>query len=211
MNTASAKIYVVDDDPSVRKSLNRLLSGAGYNVETFSSAAEFLEYELEEAELSCLILDIKMPGLSGFDLQRELNSINAVLPIIFITGFGDIPSSVQAIKNGAVNFLSKPFSESDLFQSIEEALAINLKLTGEKDVQRKIQAKISRLTSREYEIMTYVITGMLNKNIAASLNISEKTVKAHRGKVMEKLEVNSVAELVTLANKVGIKTIKEEK
>jgi FixJ family two-component response regulator len=208
MNSLNATIYIVDDDPSVRKSLNRLLSGVGYNVTTFSSANEFLQNKIEVHEPACLILDVKMPGLSGFGLQEKLNSANDILPIIFITGFGDIPSSVKAIKSGAVNFLSKPFNETDLFKSIKEALAIYSESVIELEEKKEIQTRVEKLTNREYEILTYVITGMLNKNIAAELNISEKTVKVHRGRVMEKLNVDSVAELVNLANKAGIEPTK---
>jgi FixJ family two-component response regulator len=208
MNSLNATIYIVDDDPSVRKSLNRLLSGVGYNVTTFSSANEFLQNKIEVHEPACLILDVKMPGLSGFGLQEKLNSANDILPIIFITGYGDIPSSVKAIKSGAVNFLAKPFNETDLFKSIREALAIHSESVIELEEKKEIQTRVEKLTNREYEILTYVITGMLNKNIAAELNISEKTVKVHRGRVMEKLNVDSVAELVNLANKAGIEPTK---
>ena len=210
MSFINAKIYIVDDDPSIRKSLNRLLTSSNYSVETFSSADEFMACRLESTELACLILDVKMPGVSGFELQEELLSQKSSLPIIFISGHGDIPSSVKAIKKGAIDFLSKPFNESDLLKAIEEALGYYSKLMMELEEKKVIQKRLDLLTKREYEILTYVLTGMLNKNIAAKLNISEKTVKVHRGRVMAKLDVYSIAELVNLANKIGIKPVELE-
>ena len=207
MNKSNAIIYIVDDDPSIRKSLNRLLSSSGYCAETFSSADEFIESNLESSELACLILDVKMPGVTGFELQEKLLSVNSSLPVIFISGHGDIPSSVKAIKKGAVDFLAKPFNETDLLKAIEEALEKYSNSKIEIDEKKAIQKRLDKLTEREYEIFTYVLTGMFNKNIAAELNISEKTVKVHRGRVMDKLNVDSVAALVNLANKIGIKPV----
>lgn len=206
MNTVQkGTIFVVDDDPLVRKALQRLLNSAGYFTETFPSGKEFLSSGNNSEGPACLILDLKMPGLSGFDIQEVLSAESYTMPIIFITGHGDIPSSVRAMKNGAVDFLSKPFEDQDLFDSISVALkkdSINRTVLSERG---KIQQRLDQLTLREYEILTFVITGVLNKLIASILNISEKTVKAHRGKVMTKMGVSSVAELVRIAEKLGIK------
>ncbi len=206
MNTVQkGTIYVVDDDPLVRKGVQRLLKSAGYSTETFPSAKKYLSSGHSSEGPSCLILDVKMPGLSGFDLQEELSAASYAMPIIFITGHGDIPSSVKAMKNGAVDFLSKPFEDQDLFDSISVALKKDSITRTVLSERRKIQQRLDQLTLREYEILTYVITGVLNKQIAGILNISEKTVKAHRGKVMTKMGVSSVAELVRIAEKLGIK------
>ena len=206
MNTVQeGTIFVVDDDPLVRKALQRLLKSAGYFTETFPSAKEFLSSGNSSEGPACIILDVKMPGLSGFDLQEELSAASYAMPIIFITGHGDIPSSVKAMKNGAVDFLSKPFEDQDLFDSISVALKKDSITRTVLSERRIIQQRLDQLTLREYEILTYVITGVLNKQIAAALNITEKTVKAHRGKVMTKMGVSSVAELVRIAEKLGIK------
>ena len=205
MSQSNCTIYVVDDDPSIRKSLKRLLSSADYSVVLFSDADEFWSANITDKESACLILDVKMPGLSGYDLQEKLNSVNSILPIIFITGYGDIPSSVKAIKNGAINFLPKPFNDAELFISIEEALKKSAELITDQKEKNYIRERVNKLTNREYEILTYVLSGRLNKNIAAELNISEKTVKVHRGRIMGKLDVDSVAALVSLTNRIGIK------
>ena len=204
MNSLNQTVYIVDDDPSVRKGLGRLLKSAGYEVEIFGSAREFLNVDPICERPSCLVLDMKMPELSGFDLQQELKQKNYALPIVFITGHGDIPMSVKAMKTGAVDFLTKPFDEDDLLNAVQEALKKDIKTREAIDERQSILHKIESLTPREYEILTYVITGMLNKQIAYDLDISEKTVKVHRGRVMEKVGVDSVAQLVRLADKVGI-------
>lgn len=204
MNSLNQTVYIVDDDPSIRKGLGRLLKSAGYEVEIFGSAREFLNVNPICEVPSCLVLDMKMPELSGFDLQQELKQKNYALPIVFITGHGDIPMSVKAMKTGAVDFLTKPFDEDDLLSAIQEALKKDIKTREAIDKQQTILHKIESLTPREYEILTYVITGMLNKQIAYALEISEKTVKVHRGRVMEKMGVDSVAQLVRLADKVGV-------
>ena len=198
-------IFVVDDDPLVRKGVQRLLKSAGYFTETFPSAKEFLESGYHSEGPACLILDVKMPGLSGFDLQEEISAASYAMPIIFITGHGDIPSSVRAMKKGAVDFLSKPFEDQDLFDAISIALKKDSKNRSVLSERGNIQQRLDQLTLREYEILTFVITGVLNKQIAKTLNISEKTVKAHRAKVMAKMCVNSVAELVRIVEKVGVK------
>ena len=204
MNSLNQTVYIVDDDPSVRKGLGRLLKSAGYEVEIFGSAREFLNVDPICEGPSCLVLDMKMPDLNGFDLQQELKQKNYALPIVFITGHGDIPMSVKAMKTGAVDFLTKPFDEDDLLNAVQEALKKDIKTREAIDERQSILHKIESLTPREYEILTYVITGMLNKQIAYALSISEKTVKVHRGRVMEKVGLDSVAQLVRLADKAGI-------
>ena len=199
-------VFVVDDDPSIRESLSLLLSSAGYGVEAFASAKEFLESERGTPQgPACLVLDIKMPGLSGLDLQKELMSRNIIIPIIFITGHGDIPMSVQAMKKGAVDFLPKPFDDDDLLDAVKEALLKDSQALADLDEQKRILQRLDSLTTREHEVLTYLITGMLNKQIAYVLNISERTVKAHRKQVFDKMGVNSIAELVRLTEKVGVK------
>jgi len=205
MQKEEPTVYVVDDDPSVTKGLARLLKSAGYEVQTFASAREFLqEYPSPSHGPACLVLDVMMPGINGLELQERLQMTQYAMPIVFITGHGDIPMSVKAIKTGAINFLTKPFDEVNLLEAIEEALHRAEIIHREKNELDGIHSRFKSLTPREYEILTYVITGMLNKQIAYTLDISEKTVKVHRGRVMEKLRVDSVAELVRLADKANI-------
>jgi FixJ family two-component response regulator len=205
MSNSTLTVFVVDDDPSIRKSLSLLLSSAGYGVKTFASAKEFLESERGTPGPACLVLDVKMPGLGGLDLQEELKSRNTIIPIIFITGHGDIPMSVQAMKKGAVDFLSKPFDDGDLLDAVKEALLKDSQARADFNEQKHIIQRLDSLTTREHEILTYLITGMLNKQIAYELNISERTVKAHRKQVLHKMGVNSIAELVRLTEKAGVK------
>jgi FixJ family two-component response regulator len=201
-------VFVIDDDASVRKSLSRLLRSAGYTAETFSSAEEFLRREHFDG-VGCILLDVKMPGLSGMDLQEELNKADYHLPIVFITGHGDIPTSVEAMKKGAVDFLTKPFDDEELLQALRAAIEKDRNARAEYTEVHEIRRLIELLTPREDEILRYVVTGMLNKQIALELGIAEKTVKVHRGRVMEKLGVDSVADLVRLAEKAGIQSIKK--
>jgi len=201
----NASIFIVDDDESVRSGLKRLLKSAGYGTETFANAADFLEYYNNFEGPACLILDIKMPGKSGLDLQEELVPGEYSIPIVFITGHGDIPTSVKAMKKGAVDFLSKPFEDKDLLDAINAALEKDSKMRTLVTERKNIQQQFDLLSPREYEIMTFVISGMLNKQIAAALNITEKTVKVHRARVFAKVGIVSVAELVRLAEKVGIR------
>lgn len=198
-------VFVVDDDPSIRESLSLLLSSAGYGVKAFASARDFLEAERGTPVPACLVLDVKMPGLSGLDLQKELKSRNIIIPIIFITGHGDIPMSVQAMKKGAVDFLPKPFDDDDLLDAVKEALLKDTQAHADLDEQKHIRQRLDSLTTREYEVLTYLITGMLNKQVAYALNISERTVKAHRKQVLDKMGVDSIAELVRLTEKAGVK------
>ncbi len=201
-------VFVIDDDASVRKSLSRLLRSADYLAETFASAEEFLGREHFNG-IGCLLLDVQMPGLSGMDLQEELNKADYHMPIIFITGHGDIPMSVEAMKKGAVDFLPKPFDDKELLRAIEKAIEKDTYAKAEYDETLDIRKRIELLTPRENETLRYVITGMLNKQIGLKLNIAEKTVKVHRGRIMEKLCVASVAELVRLAEKVGIRPVEK--
>ena len=196
-------VFIIDDDASIRKSLSRLLRSAGHTTETFASAEEFLGREHFNG-IGCLLLDVKMPGLSGMDLQEELGQADCSMPIIFITGHGNIPMGVQAMKRGAVDFLTKPFDDEELLQAVKKAIEKDREAKTERAEVHDLRRRINKLTPREHEIFRYVITGMLNKQIALKLNIAEKTVKVHRGRIMEKLCVDSVADLVRLAEKAGI-------
>ncbi|MEE4602752.1 MAG: response regulator, partial [Desulfobacteraceae bacterium] len=201
----TSTVFVVDDDPSIRKSLSLLLSSAGYCVNTFASAKEFLESEHSTSGPACIVLDVKMPGLSGLDFQQVLTSINYTIPVIFITGYGDIPMSVQAMKQGAIDFLPKPFDDGELLDAVKVALLKNSQARANLNEKKYIMQRLLLLTAREHEVLTYLITGMLNKQIADELKISERTVKAHRKQVFDKMRVNSIAALVRLTEKVGVK------
>jgi RNA polymerase sigma factor (sigma-70 family) len=196
-------VFIVDDDESVRKALARLITSVGLKVETFSSATEFLKRDFYEGP-ACLVSDVRMPGLSGLDLQAELASAKRTLSIVFITGHGNIPMSVQAIKAGAVDFLEKPFEEQALLDAVHHAIHKD-RLAKEKLAElREIQERVDSLTPREREVFSLVVTGMLNKQIAFDLGISEKTIKVHRARVMQKMQAESLADLVRLAEKAGI-------
>jgi len=198
-------VFLVDDDPSVRKALTRLIKAAGYQVEAFASARDFLEWRNRPDRGSgCLILDVRMPGLSGLDLQQQLLANHAQLPIIFITGHGDIPMSVKAMKRGAVDFLPKPIKDTDLLKAVEQALARADHDLAEREELEDIQRRLESLTPREREVLGLVVKGLLNKQIAFQLGTVEKTVKVHRARVMEKMEVQSLAQLVRIAERVGI-------
>jgi FixJ family two-component response regulator len=199
-----ATVFLVDDDASVRRALARLIKSAGHNVQTFASAREFLDTSADAEEAACLILDVRMPGLTGIDLQRELQTMNRNLPIVFITGHGDIPMSVKAMKAGAVDFLPKPVKDTDLLRAIERAIARACRDRAERIKIEDIQRRVEQLTPREREVMALVARGMPNKLIAFELGTVEKTIKVHRARVMEKMEVGSLAELVRLAGHVGI-------
>ncbi len=201
----SGTVFLVDDDSSVRRALTRLIKSAGYNVQAFASAREFLEYRRTTGErLSCLVLDVRMPGLSGLDLQHELQTTNKLLPIIFITGHGDIPMSVKAMKDGAVDFLPKPVKDSVLLKAIEHALARAALEQGERQEIENLQKRLDTLTPREREVMGLVVRGLLNKQIAFQLGTVEKTVKVHRARVMEKMRVQSLPELVRITERIGV-------
>lgn len=207
MSENSFSVFIVDDDQSIRSSLTMLLESAGHHVECFSSAIEFLESGIIHSKDSCIVLDVKMSGLNGLDLQKELTSINCITPIIFITGHGDIPMSVQAMKDGAVNFLPKPFDDDQLLDSISEALSMARETHEKKSRIEQIKQKIAKLTPRENEVLKHLITGLLNKQVAYELNISERTVKAHRKQILDKMGIKSMAELVRLTEKIGIEPI----
>lgn len=200
---ANSTVFLVDDDASVRKALTRLIRSAGYDVQAFASARKFLDNARNE-DAACLVLDIRMPGLSGIDLQRELQTANAILPIIFITGHGNVPTSVKAMKAGAVDFLPKPVKDNDLLKAIEQALARAVRERAEREDQEDIQSRIDRLTPREREVLEHVVAGQLNKQVASDLGTVEKTIKVHRARVMDKMGAKSLAELVRLAERVGI-------
>ena len=195
MSTAKATVYIVDDDVSVRKALARSIQTAGLNVKTFASAIEFLDQGPPDSP-GCLVLDIRMPGMSGLELQAEMNSRNIRIPIIFITGHGDIPVSVKAMKGGAMDFLTKPFKPSSLIEAIREALKKDEPLQASRVENSEAQSRIQTLTPRECEVMGLVVKGLLNKQIADEIGAAERTVKVHRGRVMHKMQAHSVADLV---------------
>jgi FixJ family two-component response regulator len=191
-------VFVVDDDISVRESLEFLIQDEGWHAETFTSAEEFINHPREFVP-SCLVLDISMPGLNGLELQKRLAVERPDVPIIFLTGHGDIPKTVQAMKAGAVEFLTKPFSDSTLLSAISNAIARSRALIDRDAELRALKARYARLTSREREVMALVAVGLANKEVACELGISEVTVKAHRGNMMQKMGADSLAELVNQA------------
>lgn len=203
MSRGVPTIFVVDDEPSVRKALTRLLTSAGYPVQAFDSASLFLQH-LPHQGLGCLVLDLRMPDLNGLELQQTLASSHSTLPIIFISGHGDIPSSVRAMKAGAVDFLQKPFSDTELLAAIDSALQKCRRELKQRLEIAETKSRLSTLTPRESQVLAGVIAGKLNKQIAADLGTVEKTVKVHRSRVMQKMQVRSVAELVRLAERAGV-------
>jgi len=208
--TAEAPIvFVVDDDESVREALRSLFRSVSLRVETFGSAAEFLRSELPDVA-SCLVLDVRLPGVSGLDFQAELAKANILIPVIFMTGHGDIPMSVQAMKAGAVDFLTKPFRDQDMLDAV--ASAIERDRSRRKDEQRQsdVRARFDGLTEREREVMGLVTAGLMNKQIAGELGLSEITVKIHRGHVMRKMAARSLADLVRMAEVLGVRRSKPE-
>ena len=208
MSKTSSRIFIVDDDITFNKSLARLVKSIGFDVETYTSAEEFLETRPYKGP-SCLLLDVRMPGLTGPVLQRELANRNITIPVIFLTAHGDVPTGVKAMKDGAIDFLLKPVEEKKLFEAIDKALDKDTQLKKEQKEIDRINRLLASLTTREYEILRWIITGMLNKQIAWSLKITERTVKAHRSQIMHKLKVVSVAELVRLTQKANISPIKK--
>jgi FixJ family two-component response regulator len=203
MMTDPRTVFLVDDDASVRRALTRLIKSADYTVQAFASGRDFLAYwrAMDEGP-ACLVLDVRMPGLSGLDLQHELQAAHTLLPIIFVTGHGDIPMSVKAMKEGAVDFLAKPVKDKDLLRAIDHALARANHDHAERRELEDIQRRVKSLTPREREVMTLAVRGLLNKQIAFELGTVEKTVKVHRARVMEKMKVQSFAELVRIAERV---------
>ena len=200
-------IFIIDDDPSVRKGLTRLVTASGMNTESFASAREFLDSGNLDSP-GCIILDVQMPGMTGPELQEELGNTSYGLPIIFLSAHGDVLTTASAMKKGAVDFLTKPVDGPKLFEAIRISLEKDAENRRQRKINSEINAQLSLLTAREFEVMTWVITGMLNKQIAGEMNISEETVKIHRGRVMRKLEIVSVAELVRLCENANIKPVK---
>jgi FixJ family two-component response regulator len=200
-------VFVIDDDASIRTSISSLIRSVGLQVEVFASTSAFLAAKRSGA-LSCLILDIRLPGVSGLDFQSELAKANSSIPIIFITGHGDIPMSVRAMKAGAVEFLTKPFRDQDLLDAVQVALArAQSRHESEKTVS-DLKAKFDTLTQREQEVMGWVTRGLLNKQVAAEMGVTEITVKVHRGNVTRKMGAKSLAELVRMADTLGIRSTK---
>jgi len=200
---SDAVIAVVDDDPSVRLGLQRLIRSMGWQAQTFASAREFLDRSRTEAP-SCLVLDLQLPGLSGLDLQKQMAEAGLETPIVFLTGHGDIPASVRAMKAGATEFLTKPVDEQDLLKAIRDALERDRLNRQQHAELRGLQSRYHSLTAREQEVMQQVISGLLNKQIAGKLKITEDTVKFHRGHIMRKMRADSLADLVRMAQNLGI-------
>ena len=203
MTVSQATVFIVDDDSSVRSALERLVTSVGLEAQTFASARDFMEEDHPEMP-RCLVLDMRMPGLSGLDLQEKLASAGLNMPIIFITGHSSVPMSVRAMKAGAVDFLEKPFDDQALLDGIQQAIRQDRQAHQEQMEIVEIQRKVDSLTPREREVLALVVQGMLNKQIARELGISEKTVKVHRARVMQKIAAESLADLVRSAYKVGI-------
>jgi len=197
-------VHVVDDDASFRKAIERQLKQAGYEVASYPSALHLLVNLPAESIPSCILLDVRIPGLDGPGLQKRLSELGSTLPIIFLTGNPDIPTTVRAIKAGADDFLTKPVASDDLFRAIEKALAHHRTLRDLKNKLDSLRARVGRLTPREQEVFELVIRGDVNKQIARALGCTERTVKAHRHRVMEKMQVKSLAELVSIAERIGI-------
>jgi FixJ family two-component response regulator len=207
MTEAQAIVFVVDDDEGMRQSLKNLIGSVGLRVEAFASAQEFLRSKLMDVP-GCLVLDVRLPGLSGLDLQKRIADAGIAIPIIFITGHGDIPMTVRAMKAGAVEFLTKPFRDQDLLDAIQQALERDRIAREQRAEIEELRGRLDSLTPREREVMGLVVAGLLNKQIAGELGTSETTIKIHRHQVMEKMGAGSLAELVRMADRLGIPTPK---
>ena len=203
MTDTDATVFVVDDDAPMRESLKNLIRSVGLRAELFASAQEFLRSKRPDVP-SCLVLDVRMPGLSGLDLQRRTTEVGMEIPIVFITGHGDIPMSVRAMKAGAVEFLTKPYRDQDLLDAIQEALERDRKAREQRAAMEELRSRFASLTPREREVMARVVAGLLNKQIGAELGTSETTVKIHRHQVMEKMGAGSLPELVRMADRLAI-------
>ena len=203
MTAPAALVGIVDDNQSVRRSLRRLFKSAGYAAETFSSAEDYLAREIFEGPI-CLILDVRMPGLKGPGLQEALEKRGACEQIVFLTGHGDVPTATRAMKKGAVDFLTKPFDDEELIEAVRRALERAEKQLRRRGERREARGRVDKLTPREFEVFRFVIMGLLNKQIAAELHTAEKTIKVHRGRVMQKLGVTSVPDLVRVSLRAGV-------
>ena len=204
MNHTQATVYVVDDDPSVRTGLARLLKSVGLSVKTFASAQEFLE-QADSGEPGCAIVDLRMPAMSGLELQEQLRARHLDLPVIFLSAFGTVPASVQALKRGALDFLEKPVDDQVLLDAVFQALERDRENRLQQAEVKAIQDRLASLTPREFEVFTLIITGMLNKQVAYELGTTEKTIKVHRARILEKMNCDSLAQLVRLAEKADIR------
>jgi FixJ family two-component response regulator len=207
MNEEQPVVIVVDDDPAIRKAIDRLLRSVGLRVELFESAQEFRQSNRPDAA-SCIVLDVRLPGQSGLNLQRDLAAADIRVPVIFISAHGDIPMSVRAMKAGAVEFLTKPFHDQDLLDAIEVALEKDRARRAEDKLTAELRERLDTLTARERQVMQLVVAGRLNKQIAAELGISEMTAMIHRGQVFRKMQAASLPDLVRMADKSGIASIK---
>ena len=203
MTETEAVVFIVDDDAPMRESLKNLLRSIGLRAELFASAQEFLQSKRPDSP-GCLVLDVRLPGLSGLDLQRRTAEAGVDIPIIFITGYGDIPMSVRAMKAGAVEFLTKPFRDQDLLDAIQQALERDRKARDQRAAIESLRSRFESLTPREREVMVRVVAGLLNKQIGGDLGTSETTVKIHRHQVMEKMGAGSLPELVRMADRLGL-------
>jgi FixJ family two-component response regulator len=203
LSKAKKLVCVVDDDQSVRRALGRLFKSAAYAAETFASAEDYLSREIFQGAI-CLVLDVRMPGLNGLGLQKAIETRGACEQIVFITGHGDVPTATQAMKNGAVDFLTKPFDDTELTEAVKRALARGEEQLRQRGERQEARARVDKLTPREFEVLRFVVMGLLNKQIAAELHTAEKTIKVHRGRVMQKLGVTSVPDLVRISQRAGV-------
>lgn len=203
MNHPDQMVFVVDDDPAIRTALQRLIRSVGIEVQTFSSAQDFLRASRPQVP-ACLVLDVRLPDLSGLNLQEKLAEAQVDLPIVFITGYGDIPMTVRAMKGGALEFLTKPLKEQDLLEAIQRGIERDRGLLAQRAELSELQHRYDLLTPREREVLPLVTSGLLNKQIAAELGASEKTIKVHRGQVMQKMKAESLVHLVRMAEKLGL-------
>ena len=203
MSSARELVCAVDDDTSVRRSLRRLFKYAGYAAETFASAEDYLSREIFQGPI-CLVLDVRMPGLKGPGLQEALEKRGACEQIVFLTGHGDVPTATRAMKEGAVDFLTKPFDDEELIEAVKRALGRSKEYLRKREQRREARGRVDKLTPREFEVLRFVVMGLLNKQIAAEMDTAEKTIKVHRGRVMQKLGVTSVADLVRISQRAGV-------
>jgi len=203
MNETLPIVFVVDDESAVGVSIKRLLHSVGLEARHFTSASEFLRAKLPDAP-GCIVLDVRLPDLSGLDLQQELAKANVDLPVIFVTGHADIPMTVRAMKAGAVEFLTKPFREQELLEAVQRAISRHRQTRDQRASMRVLQSRYELLTPREREVYPLIASGLLNKQVAAELNTSEKTIKVHRGQLMQKMEAHSLSDLIRMAEQLGV-------